>query len=289
MATADIGAARIGYDLHGNPDGPRVALFCGRAMSRRFWHFTLVPRLTDAGYRVLTMDNRGTGTSIGPRGPYTVEQLASDADALLDRLGWTETAVCGLSLGGMIAERLAATRPGVGAAVMLASSATTTTFQRALFDAHREESRRGPLPPAVAALVELVTTVPVGALLADEPLAATMLSHVAQRPQGQTGPGDQGAAAAAWSGSDAQRAAWAGIDLPSLVVAFEHDLIFPPHAVRTAAGEIRGARYAQVPGVAHGDGLVRAAGPIADLVVDFFAEVWPALEADGDMATMLAA
>jgi len=284
MPSADIGAVRIGYDLHGHPDGPRVALFCGRAMNRRFWHFTLVPRLTDAGYRVLTMDNRGTGTSSTPRGPYTVEQLASDADALLDRLGWTSTAVCGLSLGGMIAERLAATRPGVGAAVMLASSATRTAFQQALFDAHREEARRGPLSPAVAALIELVTTVPAGALLTDEPMAATMLSHLAQRPAGQTGPGDQGAAAAAWSGSDAQRAAWASLDMPNLVVAFEHDLIFPPHAVRAAAEEIRGARYAQVPGVAHGDGLVRAAGPIADLVIGFLAEVWPAIEGDRALA-----
>jgi pimeloyl-ACP methyl ester carboxylesterase len=238
-------------------------------MSRRFWHFTLVPRLTDAGYRVLTMDNRGSGDSTGPAGPYSVPQLADDAGELLDRLGWTSVAVCGLSLGGMIAERLAATRPGVGAAVLLASSATATAFQRALFAVHRE---RGPLSPAVGTLIELVTTVPGRALLADEPMAGTMLAHLSLRPSYE--PGDQGAAAGAWAGSEEQREAWAGIAVPSLVVAFEHDLIFPPHAVRNAASSIPGARYAMVPGVAHGDGLVRAAAPIAGLVTDFLREVW---------------
>jgi len=278
MPFADIGAARIGYDLHGRLDGSRVALFCGRGMSRKFWHFTLVPRLTDAGYRVLTMDNRGGGDTEAPAGPYTVPQLADDAGALLDRLGWTSTAVCGLSLGGMIAEQLAATRLGVGAAVMLASSGTPTAFQRALFAVHDDEGVHGPLPPAVAALFDLVTTVPGRALLADEPVAATMLQHLAQRPPGDRGPGDQGAAAAAWSGSAGQRRAWDRIEVPSLLVAFEHDLIFPPHAVRAAAGRIRGARFAEVPDVAHGDALVRASGRIGDLVTGFLRERWPAQE-----------
>ncbi|GAA2560833.1 alpha/beta fold hydrolase [Winogradskya consettensis] len=275
MAVADLGTVQIRYDLHGRPDGPRVALFCGRAMSRRFWHVTLVPRLVDAGYRVLTLDNRGSGDTVAPPGPYTVPQLADDAGALLDRLGWQSVAVCGLSLGGMIAERVAATRPGVRAAVLLASSGTPTTFQRAVLAAHQEESAHGPYGPDVSALVELMTTVPAYALLADEPMAATMLAHLRLRTGDGRGPVDQGAAAAGWAGSDQQRAAWAAITAPALLVAFEHDILFPPHAVRAAAEEIRSARYAEVPGVAHGDALVRAAGAIGDLTTGFLREAFP--------------
>ncbi|WP_067499165.1 alpha/beta fold hydrolase [Actinoplanes sp. TFC3] len=275
MAVADLGAVQVHYDLHGRADGPRVALFCGRAMSRRFWHVTLVPRLVEAGYRVLTMDNRGCGDTVAPPGPYTVPQLAGDAGAVLDRLGWRSVAVGGLSLGGMIAERLAANRPGVQAAVLLASTGMPTAFQQAVLAAHQEESARGPYGPAAAALVELMTTVPAPALLADEPMAATMLAHLRLRTGEGRGPVDQGAAAADWAGSARQQAGWPAITVPALLVAFEHDILFPPHAVRAAAEQIAGARFAEVPGVAHGDALVRAAGTIGELATGFLREVFP--------------
>jgi 3-oxoadipate enol-lactonase len=57
--------------------------------------------------RVITYDNRGSGRSSVPAGPYTTRQLAGDAVALLDHLDVARADVFGMSLGGMIAQEVA--------------------------------------------------------------------------------------------------------------------------------------------------------------------------------------
>jgi pimeloyl-ACP methyl ester carboxylesterase len=61
----------------------------------------------DEGYRVVVWDNRGTGDSDAPEGPYTVEEMASDLDAVLDAAGIERAHVVGASMGGMIAQQYA--------------------------------------------------------------------------------------------------------------------------------------------------------------------------------------
>jgi 3-oxoadipate enol-lactonase len=61
--------------------------------------------------RVLAFDNRGTGLSPTPPGPYTVEQLADDAAGVLDERGIEHADIYGHSLGGYIALTLAVRRP----------------------------------------------------------------------------------------------------------------------------------------------------------------------------------
>ena len=65
-----------------------------------------------ASRRVIAYDNRGSGGSSVTPGPYTTGLLASDAAALLDRLGVGEADVFGMSMGGMIAQELAIGWPG---------------------------------------------------------------------------------------------------------------------------------------------------------------------------------
>lgn len=57
--------------------------------------------------------------------------------------------------------------------------------------------------------------------------------------------------------------------MPALIVAFEHDLQFPPSRSREVADAWPGASFLEIPGVAHGNGIFDAAGPIADAIIAF--------------------
>lgn len=58
-------------------------------------------------FSVCIYDNRGSGFSDCPTGPYTTRMLADDAVALLEHLRWEKVHIVGLSMGGMIAQELA--------------------------------------------------------------------------------------------------------------------------------------------------------------------------------------
>ncbi len=58
-------------------------------------------------FRVIAVDNRGTGRSAKPPGPYTIEQMAADVAGLMDSLNLPSAHLAGISLGGRIAMALA--------------------------------------------------------------------------------------------------------------------------------------------------------------------------------------
>jgi pimeloyl-ACP methyl ester carboxylesterase len=83
------------------------------------------PALIDAlasNRRVLTFDNAGVGGSTGTT-PATVTQMAHDAIAFLDALGFERVDILGFSIGSFVAQEIALIRPGVVRSLVLASSA----------------------------------------------------------------------------------------------------------------------------------------------------------------------
>lgn len=85
------------------------------------------------GFRVLRMDMRGHGASDSPAGDATLDQIASDALAVLDAAGVDRAAVCGLSLGGMTAMTMALNAPSRVSALVLAC--TSARMDRQVWDA----------------------------------------------------------------------------------------------------------------------------------------------------------
>jgi 3-oxoadipate enol-lactonase len=105
MPTAALDGVNINYRLEG--DGPEtIVLVNGLADDLETW-VDQMPALLDSGYRVLRFDNRGVGLSDKPPGPYTTAMFASDTKALVDQLQIHDFHMLGVSMGGMIAQEYA--------------------------------------------------------------------------------------------------------------------------------------------------------------------------------------
>ncbi|AGN01280.1 putative hydrolase or acyltransferase of alpha/beta superfamily protein [Salinarchaeum sp. Harcht-Bsk1] len=112
MPTAHNGDVGIHYELDGPDDGEPVVLLEGLGYGRWMWRWQR-ERLNDE-YRVVLPDNRGTGDSDVPEGPYSMADMAADLEAVLADVeaadgtaGLDAVHVVGASMGGMIAQQYA--------------------------------------------------------------------------------------------------------------------------------------------------------------------------------------
>lgn len=107
MSTKHANSLNIEYEITGS--GSPLILIAGLGYDRWMWH-RMVPGLAEH-FRVITFDNRGTGGTDKPPGPYTAEMLAEDTVGLLKALGIDRTHVMGHSMGGFIAQALVLSHP----------------------------------------------------------------------------------------------------------------------------------------------------------------------------------
>ena len=112
-------------DLHyredGDPQGRPVVFANSLGTDMRLWD-AVIPLLPE-GLRIIRYDKRGHGLSSCPSVPYTMQALSEDAEQLLDHLAVRDCVFVGLSIGGMIAQSLAASRPDLIRALVLSNTA----------------------------------------------------------------------------------------------------------------------------------------------------------------------
>ena len=122
----------IEVDDQGPPNGTPLLLIMGLGMQFTAWPEELVQMLVARGFRVIRLDNRDSGLSQGfeaagtpnlawvtlryllhlpVHSPYTLADMAKDSFGVLDALGIERAHVCGASMGGMIAQHMAASQP----------------------------------------------------------------------------------------------------------------------------------------------------------------------------------
>jgi pimeloyl-ACP methyl ester carboxylesterase len=99
---------RIYYEIRGQ--GEPLALIFGYAGSSRGWGEPFL-KLLEARFRIIAIDNRGTGQSDKPEKPFTLADMAADAAAVLDHAKIDRAHVMGISMGGMIAQEFALNHP----------------------------------------------------------------------------------------------------------------------------------------------------------------------------------
>jgi pimeloyl-ACP methyl ester carboxylesterase len=101
--------------------GKPLVLIMGFTGTIESWVPSFVEPLA-AGSRVIMFDNRGTGGTTEGTGTFTIEQFALDTAGFLRALGLEKTDLLGWSMGGFIAQELAARRPDLVGNVILVSS-----------------------------------------------------------------------------------------------------------------------------------------------------------------------
>jgi pimeloyl-ACP methyl ester carboxylesterase len=117
------------YQTFGTPDEDPLLLVMGLGGPMTWWDAELCRLLADRGFYVIRFDNRDSGRSsrgVGRvtratllraatgrrvRAPYSLADMADDAFGLLDHLGLESAHVCGVSMGGMIAQTMAIAHP----------------------------------------------------------------------------------------------------------------------------------------------------------------------------------
>jgi pimeloyl-ACP methyl ester carboxylesterase len=124
----DVGRGiRLCYETFGDPDNPPMLLVMGLGMQMIAWDEAFCEQLAERGFHVIRFDNRDQGLSTHtteplptprqllsrriPPGRYLLSDMATDAVELLRRLELAPAHVVGVSMGGMIAQTMAAEHP----------------------------------------------------------------------------------------------------------------------------------------------------------------------------------
>ncbi|MDP3854313.1 alpha/beta fold hydrolase [Phenylobacterium sp.] len=156
------------YEAHGPETGEPLLLIMGLGAQMTRWPAEFVAELAGRGYRVVQYDNRDVGLSHKfdeagapdmpevykalmsgqkPPVPYLVSDMAADGVGLMDALGFERAHIVGASMGGMIAQNLAAEHPGrVLSLTSIMSSTGNPALPPAKPEAMERLSNRGPDP-----------------------------------------------------------------------------------------------------------------------------------------------
>jgi pimeloyl-ACP methyl ester carboxylesterase len=245
---------------------PPVLLIPPAATRSAVWHTHQVPALCDAGYEVVTYDQRGTAPS-GMSGPFRLADLVADAARLIGALGLGSCLVAGSSLGALVAQELAIVRPDLVRGIALLGTRGRLTrfleaFTRNTVEELRTDGRTSPRRDALYSALQLFAP----ETLTDDRFATDWLDLAEAFPVRGAGAAAQYESAITPNRLDALGA----ITAPTLVMSFGLDAIMPPSLVREVADAIPGSRYVEVPGAGHFGFLERPA-VVNRALLEFFA------------------
>ena len=240
MEMIQLGDVTLHYRVEGDPDGAPIVFANSLGTDFRLWD-QIVPYLP-AGLKILRFDKRGHGLSSCPVGDYQMDDLIQDTVRLLEALEFRECLFVGLSIGGIIAQGLAASHPHLLRAMVISNTAArigTPEMWQQRIDAIRtggievladnvmerwfSQAFRQHRALEVAAWRNMLTRTPLeGYIGCSAAIAATDVSESS-----------------------------AGLSLPTLAIAGSEDGSTPPDVVRATAELITGSRFEQIDNAGH--------------------------------------
>jgi pimeloyl-ACP methyl ester carboxylesterase len=264
----------IEYESLGDPAAPAILLIMGLGMQLLAWPDEFCQRLLARGFRVIRFDNRDVGLSaryggkrrsnlvwamlaarlrLPLRPPYSLSDMADDAIGLLDGLGIAQAHVVGASMGGMIAQLLAARFPQrVLSLTSIMSSSGNRRLEPPKPDALKALLSR-PADPhdlegVIDHLVRVFGTIGSPGFPPDPVELRQRLSRSVRRGYYPQGVARQLIAVVA---SGDRRKLLRTIVAPTLVIHGAADPLVPPEAGRDTARNIPGAKLMLIEGMGH--------------------------------------
>jgi pimeloyl-ACP methyl ester carboxylesterase len=245
MPTTQAGDIQINYDVRG--EGDPLIMINGFGGSSAGWRPDFVEGLARS-FRVITLDNRGTGRSGQPDGPVSIARMADDAVAVLDALGIDRAHVLGISMGGMIAQEVALRHPerviglvlgctNCGAPISIAAAQETVALLvipegMDPRDAARRGWDAGYTPEFITANLDFLESMLDRTLANPTPIATRNRQMEAIR---------------AWSSHERLHQ----LAIPTLIITGDRDILVPPENSRILHKRIAGSRLHIIPDAAH--------------------------------------
>lgn len=257
MPTTRNGDVEIAYELVGDAQGSPMLLVSGAYMQMIEWPEEVLAALAARGFQVARFDNRDSGrsTHCDKLPKYTLREMADDAVAVLDALGWSSAHILGASLGGMIGQVMAVHHPdrvrsltsissAPGAGIRISRPRWRTLAKIIAISAKGGKGKDAAVEQAVR-LFPLLTT-PEYPIDVRHVREVTALAYdIADDSKG----GMRQQAAIRASGD--RRGELAQVQAPTLVVHGDKDPLQSPRAGRATAEAIPGARLCMLPDVGH--------------------------------------
>ena len=269
----NVNQIEIEVEDTGEVDRPAVLLIMGLGMQLIGWPDAFWQGLQQAGYRVIRMDNRDAGLSTAfddvgmpnllwagvkhkfgwqPKPPYTLQDMANDALGVLAALRIARAHVVGVSMGGMIAQRVALSAPDK---VLTLTSIMSSSGAEGLPAADPQVLKQmfsKPGQPGLAGALEhslgLLQAIASPAFAQDAQAVRERVMAAMQRSYRPAGVARQTLAVM----SDRQRAdLLAQVRTPTLVLHGKADLLVPYACGEDTARRIPGARMLGIDGMGH--------------------------------------
>jgi 3-oxoadipate enol-lactonase len=222
------------------PARPTIVFVNSLGTDLRIWDEPC--RLFGADFSILAYDKRGHGLSELGNAPHTIETHAADLAGLLDHFGIPAATVCGLSIGGLIAQGLYKARPELVERLVLCDTASRIGTA-ATWDARIRATRSDGISSFAETVMRMWFTPDFHRHRAAE-LAGYRTMLTRQDPAGYA------AACAAIREADFAAVARA-ITVPTLCVVGDQDGSTPPELVAELARSIPGARFEIIANAGH--------------------------------------
>ncbi|TDC88222.1 alpha/beta fold hydrolase [Saccharopolyspora aridisoli] len=261
---------RICYRVDGPAAGTPLVLIAGLGLDLTSWPQRLIDGFTERGLRVVRLDNRDAGRSsrIGTPPPgrlrqlfarprpdsYDLGDMAADTVGLLDHLGLERVQLLGMSMGGMIAQTVAARHPD---RVDSLTSIFSTTGARRVGQPARStlvRMARGPTH-AVEESVErhlwMLRHIGSASFPPDDDLERAWAAGLWERGGGARAKEGRPRQISAIHASGDRTAELRRITAPTLAIHGDTDRMVHVSGGRATAAAIPGARYVEIGGMGH--------------------------------------